>query len=276
MKLRIAQCTPLVFSSVRDPLATSMQYTQRFSIYDTITVQSVASFPNNVNAWLYKYNPNGDELISMTTCTKVNFGDGRHGNTVSYTALDEGFYRVLLTSVYTDIIGTEFFQVCRPTELRDMLFFEYSNDGNSAMDNIFSIGGTRKTLQFRIEGGIKPSGWTGNVAQETWRTQRQELRVLYSMPYDKWTLTIGAAAGVPVEYIRIVNNILSCNIVYINGRRWCRSEGSVPEKQLTMTGAQMFTATVEVEPQDSLDNYPLELYQVGDEFNNDYNNDYDI
>lgn len=99
--------------------------------------------------------------------------------------------------------------------------------------------------------------------------------MLYSAPYDKWALTLGTAQGVPVEYVRMLEWILSCEYVYINGERWVRSEGSTVEKQLVMQGAQTFTASVVLERQPTLDNYPLEVYQAGDEFNDDYNDDYD-
>lgn len=276
MRFRVGQATPLVFREhiSEDPALNELRYTQRFAIYDTITVQGVSDTNRNITAWLYK-RPSAT-LVSQVTMTKVSIGGGMYAYSVSFKPLETGFYWVILTSgTYLRLVSTEF-EVCDELE-EGFVNIEYSNtDNDTPLDNIFMINGVRQVMQLRIEGGFKPQGYQAMVSQETWRTQRQELRLLYSMPYEKWALTIGRAQGVPVEYIKIINGILSCNMVYINGQRWCRSEGSVPEKTLTMQGAQMFTATVDLERQQSIEMYPSEIYGNMGSFNNDYNNDYDI
>lgn len=271
---KICDCTPLVFLPAgEDPQATVLRYTQQFTIYDHIVVQFYGE-----GSWAYVYaawhNAVTGERIDYVLMERVSLGGGRNFYSGTLPVLDEGLYFVRIQWYDYRLQSTAFEVVREPSP--DTMLIEYSNsDNNTPLDNMFIIGGVRKVFKLRIEGGFKPQGYTPNVVQETWRTQRQELRQLYSAPYDKWSLTIGRAQGVPIEYVRMLNYILSCDMVYINGQRWCRSEGSVPEKQLVMAGAQMFTATVEMERQLTLEDYPNELYAGNGDYNEDYNNDYD-
>lgn len=276
MKLRIGHITPLAFApATADPSATELRFSQRFGRTDHIVLQAFGNESTTVTARVY------DAITGVQTysnaCTRVQITADRYLYHCVLNVLPEGFYYVTLSGGGVTLRSQDF-EVTRLVENdAEWALIEYGGTENDTpMDAAFVVGGVRVPFLLRLPAGFKPAGWEGAVDTETYRTQRQELRVLYSAPYDKYTLTIGTAAGLPVEYVRLLNNILSCPYVYINGERWCRSEGAVPEKQLVMGGAQMFTASVVLERQQSLDNYPLEVYQSGDEYNDDFNNDYDI
>ena len=276
MKLIIGDITPLIFRPAEDdPSATALRFTQRFGRYDHIVVQAVGDTSTTLTARVHNA-LTGAQTYSQG-CTRVAIDNGWYMYHIALPVLPEGCYYVTLIGGGVTLRSQDF-EVTRLVEDdAEWALIEYGGTKNdTSMDAMFVVNGVRVPFVLRIPAGFKPQGWDGSVEVETYRTQRQELRVLYSAPYDKYTLTIGTAAGLPVEYIRLLNNILSCEYVYINGERYCRSEGSVPEKQLVMAGAQMFTASVVLEKQPTLDNYPLDVYQNGDEYNNDYNNDYDI
>lgn len=276
MKLRIGDITPLIFGAAEDdPSAMALRFTQRFGRYDHIILQAVGDASATVTARVYNAQT-GAQTYSQG-CTRVAIDNGWYMYHIALPVLQEGCYYATLTGGGV-ILRSQDFEVTRLVENDpEWPLFEYGGTENDTpMDAMFVVSGVRVPFVLRLPAGFKPQGWDGSVEVETYRTQRQELRVLYSAPYDKYTLTIGTAAGLPVEYVRLLNNILSCEYVYINGERYCRSEGSVPEKQLVMAGAQMFTASVVLEKQPTLDNYPLEVYQNGNEYNDDYNNDYDI
>ena len=276
MKLIIGDITPLIFWPAEDdPSATALRFTQRFGRYDHIVVQAVGDTSTTITARVHNA-LTGAQTYSQG-CTRVAIDNGWYMYNIALPVLPEGCYYVTLIGGGVTLRSQDF-EVTRLVEDdAEWALIEYGGTKNdTSMDAMFVVNGVRVPFVLRIPAGFKPQGWDGSVEVETYRTQRQELRVLYSAPYDKYTLTIGTAAGLPVEYVRLLNNILSCEYVYINGERYCRSEGSVPEKQLVMTGAQMFTASVTLERQPTLDNYPLEVYQNGSEYNNDYNNDYDI
>lgn len=276
MKLRIGDITPLIFRPAEDdPSATALRFTQRFGRYDHIVVQFfIDEARNAVVGW---YDGITGAYIANVSAIRINMGTGMWAYSATLPVLPEGFYIVKI-GVGDARYESQTFEVTRLVENDpEWALVEYGGTENDTpMDAVFVAGGVRVPFVLRLPAGFKPQGWDGSVEVETYRTQRQELRVLYSAPYDKYTLTIGTAAGLPVEYIRLLNNILSCEYVYINGERYCRSDGNVPEKQLVMAGAQMFTASVVLESQPTLDDYPLEVYQSENEYNNDYNNDYDI
>lgn len=277
MKLRIGDITPLIFRPAEDdPSATALRFTQRFGRYDHIAVQAFA----NVYASHMRIEVK-DAITNTLKYTVYGTRKAVGNDTWIYywqlPAMAEGVYYASLEVSNRRILSQEF-EVTRFVESDpEWALIEYGGTKNDTpIDAIFVVDDVRVPFLLRLPAGFKPQGWDGSVEVESYRTQRQELRVLYSAPYDKYTLTIGTAAGLPVEYIRLLNKILSCEYVYINGERYCRSEGSVLEKQLVMAGAQMFTASVVLEKQQTLDNYPMEVYQNGDEYNDDYNNDYDI
>lgn len=261
--------------AVDDPSAATLRFTQRFGRYDHIIVQAVGDTSTAITTRVYNAHTGAQTYSNATT--RVQVDGGWYLYHCALPVLSEGFYYITLTGGGVTLRSQDF-EITRLVENDpEWVRIEYGGTRNDTpMNAMFVVNGARVPFLLRLPAGFKPQGWSGSVEAETYRTQRQELRVLYSAPYEKWTLTIGTAAGIPVEYLQMLNNILSCEYVYINGVRWCRSEGSVPEKQLVMAGAQMFTASVVLEKQPTLDNYPLEVYQNGDEYNNDYNNDYDI
>ena len=276
MKISVPNIIPLVFYPNDDPLATELRFTQRFGRYDHIVLQCVADVSAVFTAHIR--NAYSNQELTTKTCIRTQVGSNLWNYSVVLDVIPEGMWYVILAGGGSGV-RSEAFEVTRLIEDdTEWALLEYGGSRNDVPigDALFVVGGIRLPFLLRLPAGFKPSGWEGSVQAETYRTQRQELRVLYSATYDKYTRTIGTAAGLPIEYIRLLNNILSCEYVYINGERYCRSEGSVPEKQLVMTGAQMFTASVLLEKQPTLDNYSLEVYQNGDEYNNDYNNDYDI
>lgn len=275
MKLRIGDITPLVFRpATDDPSAAALRFTQRFGRYDHIVVQFFMKEPHT--AYVGWYDGISGAYIANVLSTRVYDGVFWQYHAV-LPVLPEGFY-VVKIGIDDERWESQVFEVTRLVETDpEWVRIEYGGASNDTpMNARFVVDGVRVPFLLRLPAGFKPQGWDGSVEVETYRTQRQELRVLYSAPYGKETLTVGNAAGLPVEYVQLLNNILSCEYVYINGERYCRSEGSVPEKQLVMAGAQMFTASVVLEKQPTLYNYPLDVYQNGDEYNDDYNNDYDI
>lgn len=274
MKLRIAQCSPILFPEFNDPLGTSIQFTQHFGRDDRIAVQLVGDVNSPVLCECYDAISGALIRSSSMAITATDYG---YVYTSIFSPLPIGVYYLKITSqsIAAPLRSADF-EVLDERTISEDLLFEYTNTSNDTpMDSVFIVGGLRRVFSLRLRGGFKPQGVQPQVVQESYRTQRQELRTLYSAPYEKCTLTIGTPQGVPVEVVRLVNNILSCDIVYINGQRWCRSEGATPEKTLVMSGSQMFTVGIDLERQLYLENYPAELYKIGDEFNNDFNNDFD-
>ena len=244
---------------------------QRFALHDHIIVQVIKE---DSSAATFKAVNAISGATTTFTPTSSSLADGRYVSTADVVGLSEGIYNVKITYKGTDYVSEEF--EVSDWRLDETILFEYTNsDNNTVFDNVFIQAGVPVVFRLRLQGGFKPGGFEPQVEVSTFRTQRQELRVLYSVPYAKHQLTIGTAAGVPVETVELLNNILSLDIVYIDGVRYCRSEGEVPQKTQVMAGAQLFQVTQLLEKQDSLQDYPGELYGLGS-FNDDYNDDFDV
>ena len=235
-----------------DPLGLHPFYYQRFSTSDAIVLQAINDTSANVTV---KAKNSVSGAQTSFTPTKVQLPDGSYASTVQITGLAEGLYTVTMSSGGETFTSNEF-EVC-DDHLDETILIEYTNSSNETFtDNAFVIGGNQITFYLRLQGGFKPGGYDPRVEVSTYRTQRQELRVLYSQPYARYQLTIGTANGVPVETVELLNEILSLDTIRIDGVRYVRSEGDVPQKSQSMAASQLFQVTCILERQESYDDEP--------------------
>lgn len=235
-----------------DPLGLHPFYYQRFSTSDAIVLQAINDTSANVTV---KAKNSVSGAQTSFTPTKVQLPDGSYASTVQITGLAEGLYTVTMSSGGETFTSNEF-EVC-DDHLDETILIEYTNSSNETFTgNAFVIGGNQITFYLRLQGGFKPGGYDPRVEVSTYRTQRQELRVLYSQPYARYQLTIGTANGVPVETVGLLNEILSLDTIRIDGVRYVRSEGDVPQKSQSMAASQLFQVTCILERQESYDDEP--------------------
>ena len=235
-----------------DPLGLHPFYYQRFSTSDAIVLQAINDTSANVTV---KAKNSVSGAQTSFTPTKVQLPDGSYASTVQITGLAEGLYTVTMSSGGETFTSNEF-EVC-DDHLDETILIEYTNSTNETFTgNAFVIGGNQITFYLRLQGGFKPGGYDPRVEVSTYRTQRQELRVLYSQPYARYQLTIGTANGVPVETVELLNEILSLDTIRIDGVRYVRSEGDVPQKSQSMAASQLFQVTCILERQESYDDEP--------------------
>ena len=240
-------------SGMSDPLGLHPFYYQRFSTSDAIVLQAINDTSANVTV---KAKNSVSGAQTSFTPTKVQLPDGRYASTVQITGLAEGLYTVTMSSGGETFTSNEF-EIC-DDHLDETILIEYTNSSNETFtDNAFVIGGNQITFYLRLQGGFKPGGYDPRVEVSTYRTQRQELRVLYSQPYARYQLTIGTANGVPVETVELLNEILSLDTIRIDGVRYVRSEGDVPQKSQSMAASQLFQVTCILERQESYDDEPI-------------------
>ena len=243
--IRIGQCNPLIFhsSGMDDPLGLRKNYLQRFGTADTIVLQALNDSSGNVTV-------KARNLVSGAqtsfTPTKRQLPDGSYSNVANVAGLSEGLYVVTMSAGGETYTSNEF-EVC-DDGIDETILIEYTNSSNETFfDNAFQVNGLPVTFYLRLQGGFKPGGYDPRVEVSVFRTQMQELRVLYSQPYARYQLTIGTANGVPVEVVELLNNILSLDTVRIDGVRYVRSEGDTPQKQQSMAASQLFQVTCMLE-----------------------------
>ena len=235
-----------------DPLGLHPFYYQRFSTSDAIVLQAINDTSTSVTV---KAKNSVTGAQTSFTPTKVQLPDGSYASTVQITGLAEGLYTVTMSSGGETFTSNEF-EVC-DDHLDETILIEYTNSSNETFTgNAFVISGNQITFYLRLQGGFKPGGYDPRVEVSTYRTQRQELRVLYSQPYARYQLTIGTANGVPVETVELLNEILSLDTIRIDGVRYVRSEGDVPQMSQSMAASQLFQVTCILERQESYDDEP--------------------
>lgn len=106
-------------------------------------------------------------------------------------------------------------------------------------------------FDWRVEAGFKPNGYTPKLENEQYRNQWQEIKNLYSIPYDSYVFTIGDACGVPYWYGRHLNRILCLSEFTIEHTSFVRSENSVPEMSQVIEDSQLFNLSITLEPQEN-------------------------
>lgn len=238
--VKIGDLCPLFFNPIKDRYSIESDYMQTFYTTDNILVQVFAE--SDPSVVLNNLSKDTSETLSLESY--VHNG----AVTMFYTTItgrDDGVY-----SLSVEGIESEPFCITSDVSvLETTTLIRYSHkDNNSVFDNIFWIGDEQQIFEWRVEAGFKSQGYAPHVDNEQYRNQFQEIKELYSIPYDSFTLTFGNAGGVPYWFIRHLNRVLCVSYVEIDGKLWVRSESSVPEITQVMEELPMFYATVILEP----------------------------
>ena len=248
--MKIGKCNPLSFrpSIMSDPNGLHPFYLQRFATDDVIVLQAICDDATSVS---FTATDMVSGATTSFTATQAQLFDGSYANTAEVSGLPEGIYTVTLSSGGSSYTSNEF-EVC-DDNLDETILIDYTHTGADGIRFGHYFDGGNIVFHLRLQGGFKPGGYQPQVEVSTYRTQMQELRVLYSQPYAKYQLTVGTANGVPVETVELLNEILSLDTVTIAGLHYVRSDGEVPQKSQSMTASQLFHVTCTLERQESLD-----------------------
>ncbi|MBQ0049145.1 MAG: hypothetical protein KBT12_02745 [Bacteroidales bacterium] len=166
---------------------------------------------------------------TMNKSTKVYF--------IILQGLDESTY-------IASIGGREcepFYVTSDESVLQDTVLIQYSNrDNRQRNDSVFWIDGMQHFFDFRIPGGFKDDNWSFNVNSEQFTTADNDRIDLYGQETTIKALTIGNSCGCPVWFADLVNRLLCCNYVYVEGVRYCRNESDVPEMNAEVEGNKSY------------------------------------
>lgn len=148
-------------------------------------------------------------------------------------------------STYVASIGNNdcepFYVTTDQSILQDTVLVQYSNrDNRQRNDSVFWIDGMQYFFDFRIPGGFKDDNWTFNVNGEQFTTADNDRIDLYGQETTIKALTIGNSCGCPVWFADLVNRLLCCNYVYVDGVRYCRNESDTPEMNAEIEGNKSY------------------------------------
>lgn len=231
----ISPFTPIFFNPSSDTSGVKSRYIQLFSNSDKILLEVI----------LYKE-------TSQITGTIYNI-DGSIYSFISWDIWDinatDKLYYCILTNMpdgyyYISINGnlSEVFRITsNEKELTNTVLLQCSNqDNKQRRDAVFWIGNLQVFFEFRIPGGFKDNDWSFGVDNEQYTDADYNITEIYAMERTYKTLTIGSSIGCPIWFADILNRLLTCMYVYIDGERYVRAESDIPEVNIIIEGKKSY------------------------------------
>lgn len=236
--MKISPFTPLCFEPyVSDGLPS--RYVQLWSQTDHILVQVLADSEEG--------EPDA-ELVNAVTGATVDTISWQswqmNTDKVLYfcdlSGLSVGYYKLVIEETESDV-----FRVTDDTALlARTALIQYRFKDNKQRDDVVSvINGVPHFFDFRVPGGFKDSGWGFGVTNEQFATQHADLVELYARDYITKTFSLGGPEGVPVWYGALLNRLLTCSYIYIDGERFTRNESETPAMNTLVEGVDSFVFT---------------------------------
>lgn len=236
--MKISPFTPLCFEPyVSDGLPS--RYVQLWSQTDHILVQVLTDSEEG--------EPDA-ELVNAVTGSTVDTISWQswqmNTDKVLYfcdlSGLSVGYYKLVIEETESDV-----FRVTDDTALlARTALIQYRFKDNKQRDDVVSvIDGVPHFFDFRVPGGFKDSGWGFGVTNEQFATQHADLVELYARDYITKTFSLGGPEGVPVWYGALLNRLLTCSYIYIDGERYTRNESETPAMQTLVEGVDSFVFT---------------------------------
>lgn len=146
--------------------------------------------------------------------------------------------------IYSVTVGEESEPFCVTDDeqlLAQTTLLQYSmRDNRQRDDGVFLIDGMRYFFDWRIPGGFKDDGWSFGVDNEQFTSNVYDVVDVFSHDVTLKTLTMGNSQGCPVWYAELLNRILSCSYLYVDGVRYCRHESDVPEVNAEVEGLRSY------------------------------------
>lgn len=132
--------------------------------------------------------------------------------------------------------------------LAGTILLQYSmRDNRRRHDAVFMVDGMRKFFDFRVPGGFKDSEVAFAVDSEDYDNADGDPNNLYALESMQQMFTLGHQEGVPMRFAELLNRLLTCTYVYVDGIRYCRREGSVPEVNTLIEGLDSFVFKVNLQ-----------------------------
>lgn len=236
--MRISPFTPLCFEPyVSDGLPS--RYVQLWSQTDHIMVQVLAVAEEGEPDAQIKDAVTGNTVDTIEwqswemNAEKVLYFCDLYG-------LSVGYYKFVIEGIESDV-----FRVTDDAALLGRTaLIQYRFKDNMQRDDVVAvINGVPYFFDFRVPGGFKDSGWGFGVTNEQFATQHADLVELYARDYLTKTFCMGGPEGVPVWYGALLNRLLTCSYVYIDGERYTRNESEVPSINTLVDGMDSFVFT---------------------------------
>jgi hypothetical protein len=152
-----------------------------------------------------------------------------------YDSLPEGIYYVGIhfrngTDATADVFLSEPIHIA--TTHSDTILLSYNNEKNN-FDIIFTGLPTSWNFNMRFDGGFESDGFTPKSNDVIYNDIVQNPVQLSSIPYDTKRITFGRTEGIPNYQAGIINRILACTHIWVDGVRYCKVSGAKLEPTRT-------------------------------------------
>lgn len=248
--VKVSDISPLLFDVKSAEFERPIEYVQKFSTSDLPILIQCVDEPSKSLVMTIRDLVSDERYSVNPIITNINEYNVLYEFTINITP---GLYRTVITDLQEkpglSTIESIPFSVCADNaHLKDTMAIKYTNNDNiTSFGAIFKVGTIPRIFTLRLEGGFKSESRTLHVDNEQFRTQRQEIIELYSIPFESAIMTIGDNEGVPFEMARLINNIFCLSEVKINRVRYVRSESSTPEQQSIAERYPQYNYTLKLE-----------------------------
>ena len=236
--MKISPFTPLCFEPyVSDGLPS--RYVQLWKQTDHILVQVFADADEDAPDGIIKNAVTG-ATVDTIEWQSWEMNSEKTLYFLDLYGLDLGYYTIVIDEMESDM-----FRITDDAALLERTsLIQYRFKDNKQRDDVVSlINGVPYFFDFRVPGGFKDSGWGFGVTNEQFATQHADLVELYARDYITKTFSLGGPEGVPVWYGALLNRLLTCSIVFIDGERYTRNEAEVPTMNTLVDGVDSFVFT---------------------------------
>jgi len=238
--MMLSPFTPLFFPSSKADGIES-EYVQTFSTDDEILVEIFGMPTESLNFELYKEPAHTEVSLSVFSTLSIDSSTSLY---YSKLKLPAGFY----SASFEGRRSTMFRVTSDTSVLEDTVLIQYSPaDNRTRADVVAYIGTERQFFAFRIPGGFEDKGWSFSVDNEQFTTEQADIIELYARESIQKILKIGDSAGVPIWFGQMINRILTCKYVYLDGLRYARYQSSVPESEQVADGVNSFIFSQKVQ-----------------------------
>ena len=236
---RISPFTPIFFKPSADKHGAEPQCVHVFANTDRILIEIIATgetaappdliIHNTFNEYETAYSWHSWEMNEDTTLYFIEL-----------QGMDDGKYVASIGTVESEVFSVS----SEERELRDTVLIQFSNaDNRQRNDVVFWIDGMQRFFDFRVPGGFKDDNWTFGVNNEQFLTSDNDTVDLFGQESTVKALTLGNSDGCPVWFADLLNRLLCCNYVYVDGERFTRNESDVPEMNAEVEGLRSYIFT---------------------------------
>ncbi len=228
----VSPFTPLFFHPSSDAFQSPSGNVQVWSPDDRILVQ-VISFDTSDDVPTAKLNSFDERMVKTESALVWSTWRMNTDVTIYWTIISDltnGLY-----SVTIDKESERFRVTDDEQELSRTTLLQYSSSSNRERKDVcFWIDMQQYFFSFRVPGGFKDNGWQFGVDNEQFTDMDRDVSDVFAHEQLVKVFTLGNSIGVPPWYAHLLNMALCCSYVYLDGVRYVRSEGSVPEMNETV------------------------------------------